>query len=141
MFKYPTYKTKYASNGVIPFVIDSEALNINCEYCGDKFICIIAGTNIGDMIIHFVIVLGTKRFDIEIISTENIIKIIPDNGNAFSKSVKSTTINVPILVSLNIAINCDAKNTNAKIIPKFFRLSLTFSTNSLSFFTDFAPIA
>ena len=61
---------KYANNGVIPFVMDSAALNINCENCGDIFSCINIGTITGDIIVHFDIDVGINIFAIAIITIE-----------------------------------------------------------------------
>ena len=141
MFRYPIYTTKYARSGVTPFVIDSAALKMNCEYCGDIFSCIIAGTRIGDIIIHFVIVLGTNRFDIAITMIATIISNVPDNGIDFSILDRNTTIMVPMFVSLNIAMNCEAKNIITSSIPRVLSLFVNFFISSLSFFIDFAPIA
>ena len=131
---------KYASNGVIPLVIDSAALKTNCENCGDIFICIIAGTKTGDIIDHFVIVVGTNKFAIAIIIIATITKTIPDNGNAFKILVNNITISVPIFVSLKIAIYCDAKKIITNRIPNSLNLFPNFCTNSLSLFIDFEPI-
>ena len=100
---------KYANNGVIPFVMDSAALNINCENCGDIFSCINIGTITGDIIVHFDIDVGINIFAIAIITIDIINNARPDSGNIFKKLVKATTIIVGMFVSLNIDMNCDAK--------------------------------
>ena len=75
---------KYGNSGVIPFVMDSAALNINCENCGDIFSCINIGTITGDIIVHFDIDVGINIFAIAIITID-----IINNGISFNDVLKN----------------------------------------------------
>ena len=111
------YITKYANNGVNPFVIESAAVYITCENSGLILAFISNGTILPDKIIHFVCEPGQNKLAI---ATNNItanISPIPLNPNPPIILEINAVITSPILLSSKTLINNDAKKIRTIILP------------------------
>ena len=117
----PINITKYVNNGVIPFTELSAALKTAWANSGVNELCINIGIIIGAMIAHFVDATGTTKVDISVKMKVMITSTIPVNCILLIKLVSDDTINIPILVCLNIRQNCAAKNINTSSEDKSFR--------------------
>lgn len=104
--KKPINNTKYVNNGVMPLTDESAALNTAVANSGVIELDINIGTNTGDNIAHFVDATGTNIDDIIITIKLIIIKRIPVNSKLLIASVREAIIKIPILLFLNIDINC-----------------------------------
>ena len=103
IFIYPIKIINDVRSGVIPLVIESDALNINCPNSGEILDCINFGTTIGDSINHLPADAVLNILTIASTNTINIINGTPVNSKLSIIFAHQAVINVGILVFLNTA--------------------------------------
>ena len=135
-----TNTTKYENTGVIILVADDAILNNAPVNSGVIFDFINNGINVGAKYVHFVDIDVTNKLEINITKNETIIRTINDKSIVFTRLNKFTVITLPIIVYLNNATNCDAKNTRTSISPIPFQLLVNSFITSLSSLTCFVVI-